>query len=173
MTSLKAASLRRLSELIEGELALLRHELGPVLKLKQRALVANQVTQLQDLAGRELRLGGRLAALEGERIAATAEVARAYGLTDGAEELTLSELLAALPASSARDELAELAPQLSEALLALAWVNGDNGHLTQNLLDYTRLVVRLVTQGDAQPHYGSDGRVAGAAASRAMLDDRI
>jgi len=65
MTSLKAASLRRLSELIEGELALLRHELGPVLKLKQRALVANQVTQLQDLAGRELRLGGRLAALEG------------------------------------------------------------------------------------------------------------
>jgi len=174
MTSSRANSLSRLSGLIRDALALTRDELQPVLAAKQQALVANRLDELQRLSEQEQRQAGQLAALEAERIAATAAVCRAHAINaeEGAQ-LKLSELLELLPATRERDELANEAAELQLALVELVWLNADNGCLTRNLLDYTAAVIRSVIAGNAKPSYGRDGKVLDGAPERAMLDDRI
>jgi flagellar biosynthesis/type III secretory pathway chaperone len=174
MTSSRANSLQRLSALIQDALELLRAELRPVLLEKQQALVANQLDELQQLSEHEQRLAARLAALEAERIAALGDVCRAHAIN--AEEgaaLQLSELLPLLPPSDERSRLESAAADLQEEMMELGWINADNGYLTRNLLNYTEMVMRQVTRGNAKPRYGADGRVKEAAPERAMLDDRI
>lgn len=174
MTSSKANSLKRLSGLIADAAALVRDELIPVLSEQQQALVANRLGELQPLADREQRLVGRLAALEAERIAATAEVCRAHAIdAEQGSAIQLSELLALLPDSAERAALADGAEGLLKELTVLAELNANNSHLTRNLLDYTALVIKCLTVGDAQPRYGRDGKVRAGAPERAMLDDRI
>jgi flagellar biosynthesis/type III secretory pathway chaperone len=174
MTSSRANSLDQLLGLLQSALALTRDALAPVLAAKQQALVANELGELLRLAEQEQRLAGQLAALEAERIAATAEVCRAHAINpeEGAE-LKLSELLTLLPATPERDALAHEAAELQLALVEVAWLNGDNGCLTRNLLDYTAAVIRSVIAGNAKPSYDRDGRVLDGAPERAMLDDRI
>jgi len=174
MTSSKANSLKHLSGLIADAAALVRDELNPTLAEQQQALVANRLGELQPLAEREQRLAGRLAALEAERIAATAEVCRAHAINaEQGSAMQLSELLALLPDSAEREELDARAESLLRELAVLAEFNSNNGHLTRNLLDYTALVIKCLTVGDAQPRYGRDGKVQAGAPERAMLDDRI
>jgi flagellar biosynthesis/type III secretory pathway chaperone len=174
MTSSRGNSLRRLSGLIGDAAALVRDELNPALAEQQQALIANRLADLQPLAEREQRLAGRLAALEAARIAATAEVCRAHAIdAEQGSAMQLSELLMLLPESAERGELAASADQLLQELAMLAELNANNGHLTRNLLDYTALVIKCLTVGDAQPRYGRDGKVRAGAPERAMLDDRI
>lgn len=176
MTSSKEnkQSISCLLELLDAQTALLRDEMAPLLKCKQRALVANDLSQLQELAEREQTIAGQLAALEAERILAVSELAQQCNINaDDAVGLSLGELVQLLPDSEERIALAEHAAALKESLCELAWANEDNRHLTQNLLDYTAMVVRLVTQGEAQPGYTAAGKVADAAAERAILDDHI
>lgn len=174
MTSSRANSLQRLTALIQDALALSRDELRPVLLKKQQLLIGNQLDELQRLSEREQGLAGRLAALEAERIVALSDVCRAHAIN--AEEgaaLPLSELTPLLPSSAEREELEVAAAELQAEMMELGWINADNGHLTRNLLNYTEMVMRQVTRGDAKPRYGADGRVKDGAPERAMLDDRI
>jgi flagellar biosynthesis/type III secretory pathway chaperone len=176
MTSLKDSSeiVSHLLELLDSQTAVLRDEMAPLLKRKQRALVANDLSQLQELADKEQAIAGQLAALESERIPAVTELAQQYNINaDDAAALSLGELVQLLPDGEARGKLAEHAAALKDSLCELAWANEDNRHLTQNLLDYTAMVVRLVTQGEAQPGYTAAGKVADGTAERAILDDHI
>lgn len=170
MTSLKGSSLDRLVDLLGTECSVAR-ELLPVLREKQRALVENRQSALADLSAQELALAGRMTRAEGERIEATTAVAHQLGL--GAENLMLGDLLAALPQSAARDTLTSQAHELERALAEAAFLNDDNRHLTQNLLDYTAFALRLFTQGEGPGAYGRDGRLAEGQTKRAILDDRV
>lgn len=170
MTSLKGNSLDRLVDLLGIECAV-AHELLPVLREKQRALVENRQSALAGFSAQEIALAGRLTRAEGERIAATAAVAHKLGLS--AENLTLGNLLAALPQDETRATLADKANELERALAEAAFLNDDNRHLTQNLLDYTAFALRLFTQGESPGAYGRDGRLADGQTKRAILDDRV
>jgi len=170
MTSYKASSVAQLSELIDSELAVLR-ELKPVLQLKQRALVENQVAVLHDLADQELRLGGRLSVLEEQRLATQRSLATELG--DVRPEASVGELIASIPAGQDCFALQEGARKLREEVVAVGQLNLDNGHLMQNLLDYTAMVIRLAARTESGEGYGRDGKISEGQAARALLDDRI
>ena len=165
-------SLAQLLALIDAELTLIREGLASALMDKQRALVESELVDLQQLSEREASAAGQLAALEAERVIAAAELARELGVTARSpEEVSLGMLLEAMPAGEERALLASRAIELEQAMFNVLWLNDDNRHLTQNLLDYTGLVMRLLTQGDARPSYSADGRVAESGPGRALLDD--
>jgi flagellar biosynthesis/type III secretory pathway chaperone len=170
MTSLKGSSLDRLIDLLGMECAVAR-ELLPVLREKQRALVENRQSALADLSAQELALAGRMTRAEGDRIEATAAVAHKLGL--GVENLTLGGLLAALTQDETRTALTGKAEELERTLAEAAFLNDDNRHLTQNLLDYTAFALRLFTQGEGPGAYGRDGRLTNGQTKRAILDDRV
>jgi len=174
MTSSKAASLTQLSELIRRELALVEDELQPAMQAKQQALVKNQLDGMQQLAEREQVLAGQLAALEAQRILAVGEVCRAHAINcEEGQQLSLEELLELLPDGEPYREIGELARALQPALIELAWINADNSHLARSLLDYTAMILNVVTHGETKPRYGADGRYQKSAQDRAMLDNRI
>ncbi|MCH7471664.1 flagellar protein FlgN [bacterium] len=168
MTSSTPSNLARLDNLIAEELAAVE-DLLSALKRKQRALIESQPDELEELAQRELELGGRLAALEAERMAAAGELARSCELDP--EKATLSELLSI----ASEDEAVGVrrrADELRGKLMEISQINEDNYLLAQNQLDYTQMVMRLLVQEAGGTRYGNDGRVA-EQQPRAMLDERI
>ncbi|MBN2081906.1 flagellar protein FlgN [bacterium] len=174
MTSSRADSLNQLIELMRQELALVRDELQPAMKAKRESLVQNQLDGLQSLAEREQALAGQLTALEAQRILAVGEVCRAHAInSEEGQRLSLIELLDLLPDGEPYTVLAGLARELQPALIELAWINADNSHLARNLLDYTAMILNVVTHGETKPRYGADGRYQKSAQDRAMLDNRI
>lgn len=173
MTSSPGNNLQQLIQLVAAETRLLTEDLRPLLEEKQRALVTDELTRLQQLAEREMSLAGRLASLEAERIAAVASIAGAYGLDDAAAQATIGELLELLPPGDETTELRERATELEHALHEVGWLNADNHHLTHNRLEYTGFVMRLFTRSNGSQRYGADGRVSDGPPARAILDDTI
>jgi flagellar biosynthesis/type III secretory pathway chaperone len=165
-----AVSLERLQALLASELQLAR-ELKAVMLAKQQTLVTNDVAALQPQSERELALSARFAAAEGARLAGLASLAGAYGLKPEAMRLEL--LLKRLAGEPHCAELGQLAVELKQELRELQLINDDNRHLTQNLLDYAALVVKLAARASGEVCYGRDGQFNEPPASRALVDDRI
>jgi len=165
-----ADSLDRLQVLLASELQLAR-ELKAVMLAKQQTLVTNDVAALQPQSERELALSARFAATEGARLAGLAGLAGAYGMAP--ESMTMDVLLRRLAGEPHCAELSALAAELRCELRELSVINDDNRHLTQNLLDYAALVVKLAARASGEVCYGRDGQFAEAPAARALVDDRI
>lgn len=150
-------------------------ELVSVLRLKQRILVEHRLGELQACAEREQSLASRLALLESEREDHTQAVAISLAGPGGLPaKLTMQELIAFLPTGVERSLLEDTSAQLQTELSTLAKLNSDNCMLTKNLIDYTSMVVRLLTQGTNHPAYCATGRLNDApGAGTALLDNRI
>lgn len=171
MTSLEIQqATAKLAALVKGQ-AEVAAELKPAVLAKQEVLVKHRLTELQQAAEREQALASRLAQLEAQRIAATGELQRALAGAGGLpEDTTLAQLLEYMPQSAGHSELAEAARELDDALRELHNLNFDNGHLTQNLLNYTGMVMRLLTQGTTHPSYGASGRLADGRGGKSIVD---
>ena len=147
-----------------------------VLRLKQRILVEHRLDELQACAEREQALASRLALLETQRCSQSQALAEALGGAGGLPvNTTLRELLGFLPDTEHTALLRETADSLQEELDELQGMNSVNCQLTQNLLDYTALVIRLLAQGNNHTAYSARGRLSDAppGAGLALLDNRI
>lgn len=160
----------RLGEILDSQTAL-ANEMCPMLEQKQRALVEHNLADLHEIAEKELGIANRMQLLEEKRAAQCQEIARS--LNGAALDVTLSELLEFLPASKQRAQVVTKSVQLAKAMDRLAQLNMDNGHLTQNLLDYTRMVMGLLTQGTDKHAYSAAGTVTDSGPQRALLDSRV
>jgi hypothetical protein len=150
--------------------------LAETLRLKQRILVEHRLGELQACAEREQALASKLALLESQRSAQSLVLAEGLAGPGGLPAaLTLCELLEFLPAGEHTELLRETADSLQEELDELQGMNSVNCQLTQNLLDYTALVIRLLTQGTNHAAYSARGRLNDAppGAGLALLDNCI
>jgi flagellar biosynthesis/type III secretory pathway chaperone len=173
MTLSQANNLGRLTELVNSQRELIAERFIPLLKNKQQALVANDFSRIEELASQEHTTATELAQLEAQRLAAVGVVARDFHLDpEQAGALTIAELVGILPPGSGTEELAKAAGGLVAVLEEVAILNADNRHLTENLLSYTRLVLRAVTHSEEKQQYGADGSIGGVP-RRAMVDDMI
>lgn len=147
--------------------------LRDVVQQKQEVLVKCRLDELQGLCEREMALSGQLAEFEARRINAIAGVA-AEGLLSGGSEhelLPLSRLIPCLPLVE-QPRFLRLLPELKQVTNELRVLNENNEALTVNLLDYTSMVMRLLTADGPANHYGASGQMQDGL-SRAMLDSRV
>ena len=109
--------------------------------------------------------------LEGERIAATAELAKAHSMDP--EKVTLSDLLSAVHLEGEFSELPVLAEKLRGQLGVLTGLSRDNQLLARNMLEYTQIVMRLLATDSNSPRYSRQGQVADEQPTRSLLDNCI
>ena len=164
------AMLFRLGEILDAQTAL-ANEMRPMLEQKQRALVGHKLADLHEIAERELGIANRMQLLEDQRAAKTLEIAQS--LNGAPLDVTLSELLEFLPPGRQRAEVVTKSIALAKAMDRLGQLNMDNSHLTQNLLDYTRMVMGLLTQGTDKHAYSAAGTITDSSPQRALLDSRV
>lgn len=147
--------------------------LRDVAQLKQKVLVQCGLEELQGLSEREIALSGQLAEFEARRINAIAGVAAEGLLRGGADHelLPLSRLIPCLPLME-QPRFLKLLPELKQVTRELEVLNENNSALTVNLLDYTGMVMRLLTADGPANHYGARGQMQDGP-SRAMLDSRF
>ncbi len=140
---------------------------------KQEALVKCRLDLLQGLSEREIQLSGQLAEMEARRINAIAGVAAEGLFSPGAEpeEETLARLVPRLPLVE-QPRFIKLLPEFNAVTRELSELREHNEALTINLLDYTGMVMRLLTADGPANHYGASGQMQ-SAPSRAMLDSRV
>lgn len=148
-------------------------ELANTAEKKQRVLVHCQLDDLQALAEDEQFLASRLNELESRRLNALNGVDGEGLLEDGRDvaEETLVGLIQRLPLVE-QPRFIKLLPQLRDAAERIRILNGNNEALTANLLDYTGMVMRLLTSDGPAAQYGAAGRMSNGP-SRAMLDSRV
>jgi len=158
----------RLAEVLGDELTI-AGELEQALEEKQAALVGCKVELLKSLAEHELRQAQRLRAVDGEREAIATEL----NGHNGGNGQKLGELVCLNGATQSRERLDALAVALKLKLTRLNQLNEDNRVLTQNLLDYTAMVMRLIAGGAESTGYSPDGTLNTEAVLRALVDDRI
>lgn len=176
MTSTANNSLTQLGHLLADELAAAT-ALEAVMTDKQHALVTHQLDLLQALCEREQAAAQRMAQIDARRCDSSLGLARQLGIP--AEGLTLKQLAVSLPGEGApggqeaREWLLLLARSLSAKLHTLSRLNDDNRVLTNNLLDYTAMVMRLLALGPGGQSYSKSGRPTGLQPARAMLDNRV
>ncbi|MCB1188477.1 flagellar protein FlgN [bacterium] len=161
MTSSDPAS-AELHELLSRELDLM-DQLADVMQRKQRLLVASSTAGLAELSHQEEELAQRLARLERQRIDL---VARQHGL----DPQQAAQLSAAQLGGDAL--LDDLAGGMRLRIDELQQLQDDNRVLTERLVEYGELVLKLVTQGEGQPGYNSHGRPA-EGSRRELLNCRI
>ena len=166
MTSSEAAPRDPLHDLLQRQLELMQ-ELGEVMREKQRLLVASETEGLSELSRSEEELAIRLARLEEQRIS---RLSRQLGIDAAAlRGMHISELqdslCAELPDGAVLDDLRTQISQLQQ-------LQDDNRLLTDRLVEYGRLVINLVTQGDERVGYNSHGRPA-EGTRRELLNCRI
>lgn len=170
MTLYSKDSLNRLHVSIQDELAVI-DELIALLKEQQVALVNHELKKIEQLTAEEFKLAGRMTSVEAQRLIATIDVGRDHSFN--AENVTLGELVSILKLEDEPDGIPQLSVELSEKLDILVRLNFDNKVLTQNLLEYTDLVVRTIALEKGQSRYNRKGGVDEGDQSRPILDDRI
>ncbi|MCC7477216.1 flagellar export chaperone FlgN [bacterium] len=140
---------------------------------KQDALVRCRLDQLQGLSEREIQLSGQLAEMEARRLNAIAGVAAEGLFSEGPEPdgETLARLIQRLPLVE-QPRFIKLLPEFSAVTRELSRIREHNEALTLNLLDYTGMVMRLLTSDGPASHYGASG-VLQERPGRAMLDSRV
>jgi flagellar biosynthesis/type III secretory pathway chaperone len=168
MTSSLDVKTDALGDLLADQLALCS-ELETALRQKQDCLVQLDLEHLQQRADCEQSLSLQLSKLELLRQAAARELTQDLGLPDDAG---VSRIVSALPDGAARDGLNVLGQALSAKLKVLSQLNDDNRMLASGMLEYTGMVLRLISRGPGGTSYGASGRLSDGQA-RAILDDRI
>ena len=138
MASLMEELISTLSQEKELYLALL-----PIAEEKTKAIVANDLDELQEITSREQEAVGRISALERKRD----EVINNMGIVLGRkpEELTLAELIR-ITGKQRSDQavLAELKDALGAAVKKLADVNERNNVLIKHSLDMIQFNMNLL-----------------------------
>ncbi len=151
-------------------------ELDEILRRKQRILVEHRLSELQACAEQEQLKASRLAQLEGQRTEQAGALALALAGPGGLPaNISLRDLLAFMPESAEAQVLRQAAAALQDQLNNLHALNRDNNLLTQHWLDYTALVLRLLSQGGNPPGYSARGRLADgpSGAGLALVDNRV
>jgi flagellar biosynthesis/type III secretory pathway chaperone len=145
----KADVLPELTALLD-EMTECATSLAAAMRVKQRILVENRLPELERAAQQEAQLAGRLTGLERRRIE----------LMDGdGQDAQVPAGLRQQLTSTASEAWQAATGRLSSQLAELAQLNADNAYLSANMLEYTRMILQALSQGDGQPPYGSNGRV--------------
>ena len=138
MASLMEELISTLSQEKELYLALL-----PIAEEKTKAIVANNLEELQEITNREQTAVGKISALERKRDEVIANMGIVLGRKP--QELTLAELIR-VTEKQPKDQaaLAELKDALGEAVRKLADVNERNNVLIKHSLDMIQFNMNLL-----------------------------
>lgn len=151
-------------------------ELAEILRRKQRILVEHRLSELQACAEQEQVKASRLVQLEAQRTTQANQLATLLGGQGGLpEDINLRDLLKFMPDIEEVQVLRQASAELQAQLSELQSLNRDNDLLTRHWLDYTALVLRLLSQGGNAPAYGAHGRLADgpSGAGLALVDNRV
>lgn len=139
------------------------NELKELADLKQKALVANHLQELEAVTVREEQLLMEASRLDKERLLWADQVAKAMG--KAAEELTLSELVVKYP------ELQSVNQELENVVTDLKDVHELNTQLLQQAMKIVNFTVGMLTHKEATT-YGKPGQKENPGSSTLRIVDR-
>lgn len=159
--------LTRLEKILREQLGL-SERLKSILTDKRGLLVSSRLDLLAPVLQSEEATVLELEQRESVRIALIAHITATTGID---REMRLSELIEHLHIPE-RHPLRSLAGKLSKAVAELREINGVNATLTQNLVDYTSMVLRLMAYTSDKTSYDADGGTRNEGVRRSLLDRR-
>lgn len=157
----------RLEQVLREQLGL-AERLKNILNDKRGLLVSSRLDLLPPILQSEETTVLELESRESERIALIALITTKAGLD---RETRLADLIEALNIPD-RHPLRSLAGKLSKAVKDLREINGINATLSQNLVDYTSMVLRLIAYTSDKTNYDSEGGMHNEGVRRSLLDRR-
>lgn len=138
-----------LESILLHQLTLMR-DLRSVMLAKRTALIKSELDQIAKLVKREKEVSEQLTVAEEERIIVFE--ALCHQLTPNMESPTLAEFLEVAQPSDA-PRLTQMLNEMRAIAHEVSDINLDNSLLTQNLIEYTDLVLKLFKYGSTSPNY--------------------
>ncbi len=159
--------LSRLEQILREQLGLAERLKG-ILTDKRGLLISSRLDLLPPVLQSEEATVLELESRESARIALLAHIAAKTGID---REARLSEIIEILNIP-ARHPLRSLADKLKRIVAELREMNGVNATLTQNLVDYTSMVLRLIAYTSDKSSYDAGGDLHNEGIRRNLLDRR-
>lgn len=167
-----ASLMEELIETLDAEEMIYR-QLIPVEEDKTRAIIANDLDSLQDIAVREHDLVDQTSALEGKREQIAKDIATVLGRNPAT--ITLEQIVEALK-NQPKDQkkLQEVHDRLKKTVMRLKEINDQNKDLLQEaiqMVEFNMNVIRSTRMSSGSSNYSSNAsEVAGMAPQHGMFD---
>ena len=167
-----ASLMEELIETLDAEEMIYR-QLIPVEEDKTRAIIANDLDSLQDIAVREHDLVDQTSALEGKREQIAKDIATVLGRNP--VTITLEQIVDALK-NQPKDQrkLQEVHDRLKKTVMRLKEINDQNKDLLQEaiqMVEFNMNVIRSTRMSSGSSNYSSNAsEVAGMAPQHGMFD---
>jgi flagellar biosynthesis/type III secretory pathway chaperone len=148
-------------------------DLIPVEQDKTRAIIANDLKTLQDIAVREHDLMDQATALEGKRERVASDIATVLGKNPDA--INLKEIISALQNQPGdQRKLQDVHDRLRRTVLRLQDINNQNKQLlkeSMDMVEFNMNVIRSTRMSSGSSNYSSDAsEVAGMAPPHGIFD---
>ena len=167
-----ASLMEELIETLDAEEMIYR-QLIPVEEDKTRAIIANDLDSLQDIAVREHDLVDQTSALEGKREQIAKDIATVLGRNPAT--ITLEQIVEVLK-NQPKDQkkLQEVHDRLKKTVMRLKEINDQNKDLLQEaiqMVEFNMNVIRSTRMSSGSSNYSSNAsEVAGMAPQHGMFD---
>ncbi|MBO5485359.1 MAG: flagellar protein FlgN [Eubacterium sp.] len=167
-----ASLMEELIETLDAEEKIYR-ELIPVEEDKTRAIIANDLDSIQDIAVREHDLVDQTSALEGKREQIAKDIATVLGKNPAT--ITLEQIVEVLK-NQPKDQkkLQEVHDRLKKTVMRLKEINDQNKDLLQEaiqMVEFNMNVIRSTRMSSGSSNYSSNAsEVAGMAPQHGMFD---
>ena len=138
-----------LDRILQHQLKLMQ-DLRSVMLAKRTALIKSDLDQIAKQVKREKEVSEELTVTEEERIIVFE--ALCHQLAPNLKSPTLAEFLEVAQPSDA-PRLTQMLTEMREIANEINGLNLDNSLLTQNLIEYTDLVIKLFKYGSTSPNY--------------------
>lgn len=138
-----------LERILQQQLKLMR-ELLSIMQAKRTALIKSDFEQIAKQVKREKEVSQELTIIEEERIIVFEALCHQYA--PNLKSPTMAEFLEVAQPSDA-PRLTQYLTEMRSIVRELDGINLDNSLLTQNLLEYTDLVIKLFKYGSTSPNY--------------------
>ena len=167
-----ASLMEELIETLDAEEKIYR-ELIPVEEDKTRAIIANDLDSIQDIAVREHDLVDQTSALEGKREQIAKDIATVLGKNPAT--ITLEQIVEVLK-NQPKDQkkLQEVHDRLKKTVMRLKEINDQNKDLLQEaiqMVEFNMNVIRSTRMSSGSSNYSSDAsEIAGMAPQYGMFD---
>ena len=167
-----ARLMEELIETLDAEEMIYR-QLIPVEEDKTRAIIANDLESLQDIAVREHDLVDQTSALEGKREQIAKDISTVLGRNPAT--ITLEQIVDALK-NQPKDQrkLQEVHDRLKKTVMRLKEINDQNKDLLQEaiqMVEFNMNVIRSTRMSSGSSNYSSNAsEVAGMAPQHGMFD---
>lgn len=165
---MKDKLIRLMTDLLEEEYKLYGHLLT-LSRRKQDILVTGDIKNLDQITKQEEQIIRQVGRIEGERVGATAELAREIGIPEA--EMTLARVIPFVSPET-RDRLEDYHRRMIATLGEIDKVNEQNSQLIKQSLSYIDFVINLTTE-DSQPTYhpGTKNKESGPASR--LFDKKV